>query len=172
MAARHGLFFDFDDGADVRRRVPEVYDTLHRLHRLYDAYSVYENVVNVATINQSVGQEERHFRVEEELFALLLFGKNAYAWTEGKVNAAMGCVTSLWKEAAETGVLPSETALASAATHSSYDSIVFCSERAHRPSEIQAIAESSGANQKLPCFAQSKMKRRRLLKDSTKNTVH
>lgn len=119
-----------DSRAEFDAQWEPVYDTLHRLHRLYDAYSVYENVVNVATINQSVGQEERHFRVEEELFALLLFGKNAYAWTEGKVNAAMGCVTSLWKEAAETGVLPSETALASAATHSSYDSIVLeASER-------------------------------------------
>lgn len=104
------------------------HDELLEYHQLYDIYNEYEGINNIKTINDHGW--EHPIKVDQRIIDLLLFSKELYAQTEGRVNIAMGSVLRLWHDARETGIadpsraaLPDQTALEQAAAHTDIDSI-------------------------------------------------
>lgn len=93
-----------------------------RYHQLFDIYNNYEGINNIKTINDHAGKGP--VQVDKEIIDLLLFSKETYADTEGKMNAAIGAVTVIWHNYREAGIadpenaqVPSEEELRKAAEH-------------------------------------------------------
>ena len=110
------------------RKAQAVHDELLRYHQLFDIYNEYEGLNNLKTINDHPGEA---VAVDKAVIDLLLDCKAYYELTDGRVNAAMGSVLYLWHEAREDGLndfanadLPDGDALAEAAKHASWDSVV------------------------------------------------
>lgn len=104
------------------------HDELLEYHQLYDIYNEYEGINNIKTINDHGW--EYPIKVDQRIIDLLLFSKELYTQTEGRVNIAMGSVLRLWHDARETGIanpsraaLPDQAALEQAAAHTDIDSI-------------------------------------------------
>ena len=105
-----------------------VHDGLLVYHQLFDIYHEYEGLNNLKTINDHPGEA---IEVDRAVIDLLLDCKAYYELTDGRVNAAMGSVLALWHEARNDGLddpmhayLPDAEALAEAAKHTSWDSVV------------------------------------------------
>ena len=110
------------------QKAQAVHDELLRYHQLFDIYNEYEGLNNLKTINDHPGEA---VAVDRAVIDLLLDCKAYYELTKGRVNAAMGSVLYLWHEAREDGLndfanacLPDGDALAEAAKHASWDSVV------------------------------------------------
>lgn len=110
------------------RKTQAVHDDLLRYHQLFDIYNEYEGLNNLKTINDHPGEA---VAVDQAIIDLLLDCKAYYELTGGRVNAALGSVLYLWHEAREDGLndianayLPDGDALAEAARHTSWDSVV------------------------------------------------
>lgn len=104
------------------------HDELLEYHQLYDIYNEYEGINNIKTINDHGW--EHPIKVDQRIIDLLLFSKELYTQTEGRVNIAMGSVLRLWHDAREIGIadpsraaLPDQAALEQAAAHTDIDSI-------------------------------------------------
>lgn len=105
-----------------------VHDGLLVYHQLFDIYHEYEGLNNLKTINDHPGEA---IEVDRAIIDLLTDCKAYYELTDGRVNAAMGSVLALWHEARNDGLddpmhayLPDAEALAEAAKHTSWDSVV------------------------------------------------
>ena len=105
-----------------------VHDGLLIYHQLFDIYHEYEGLNNLKTINDHPGEA---IEVDRAIIDLLTDCKAYYELTDGRVNAAMGSVLALWHEARNDGLddpmhayLPDAEALAEAAKHTSWDSVV------------------------------------------------
>lgn len=114
--------------ADFSATAQTLHDELLEYHQLYDIYNEYEGMNNLKTVNDRAGQAP--VPVDRKIIDLLLFSKELYARTGGKVNIAMGSVLSLWHDARELGIespdqaaLPDRDALEQAAAHTGIDSI-------------------------------------------------
>ena len=110
------------------RKTQAVHDDLLRYHQLFDIYNEYEGLNNLKTVNDHPGEA---VAVDQAIIDLLLDCKAYYELTGGRVNAALGSVLRLWHEAREDGLndianayLPDGDALAEAARHTSWDSVV------------------------------------------------
>lgn len=114
------------------QKAQAVHDALLVYHQLFDIYNEYEGLNNLKTINDHPGEA---VTVDRAVIDLLLDCKRYHALTDGRVNAAMGSVLALWHEAREDGLndfanafLPDGDALAEAAKHTSWDSVVIDAE--------------------------------------------
>ena len=85
-----------------------VYDDLARYDALFDIYEEHEGTANLKTVNDNAGKAP--VAVEPELLSLLLFGKEVYALTEGRVNIAFGSVLTLWHDARTAGIADPDSA--------------------------------------------------------------
>jgi len=110
-----------------------IHDELLEYHRLFDIYNEYEGTVNLKTINDSAAKEP--VKADERIIDLLIDCKAFYDATNGRVNAAMGSVLSLWHEARSDGrddpvnaKLPDSSKLSEAALHMDFDSVVIDKE--------------------------------------------
>ncbi len=124
-------------GRDVSEEVfsakaQAVHDELLVYHQLFDIYNEYEGIANLKTVNDHPGEA---VAVDRAVIDLLLDCKAYYERTSGRVNAAMGSVLALWHEARNDGLddpvnacLPDAEALAEAAQHTSWDSVVIDEE--------------------------------------------
>lgn len=118
-------------GYDVSRqafqtRAEQVHEALLEYHRLFDIYT--DSSGGLKRVNDSAGIAP--VAVEPEVIALLKDCRQAYDLTDGRVNAAMGSVLSLWHDAREAGLadpdhaaLPDRAALEEAAKHISFDTV-------------------------------------------------
>lgn len=120
--------------ADFTAAAQAIHDDLLEYHQLYDIYNEYEGVNNLKTVNDHAG--EAPVSVDRKIIDLLLFSKDLYTRTGGKVNIAMGSVLSLWHDARELGVqypdeaaLPDRDALERAAAHTDINSIQIDEEK-------------------------------------------
>lgn len=86
----------------------EIHNELQEYHELFDIYHDYEGINNIKTINDHAG--DTPVQVDERIIELLQDCKKYYRMTDGKVNAAMGSVLSLWHETREEGILHPEHA--------------------------------------------------------------
>ncbi|NLA96485.1 MAG: FAD:protein FMN transferase [Clostridiaceae bacterium] len=109
--------------------VQELKDDLEVYHQLYDIYTAYPDLVNIKTINEQAGQGP--VVVDQKIIDLLLFSKDAYRLTQGRVNIALGAVTKIWHRYRSEGVddpeaarLPKMALLEEAALHTGMDDLL------------------------------------------------
>ena len=119
--------------AAFTEKAQAIHDELLVCHRLFDIYNVYEGLNNLKTVNDHPGEA---VTVDQTIIDLLTDCKRYYELTGGRVNAALGSVLYLWHEAREDGLndianayLPDSEALAEAAKHTNWDSIVIDDEQ-------------------------------------------
>lgn len=119
--------------ADSQEEFQEIVENfksqLEEYHQLFDIYNEYEGMNNLKTINDHAGQEA--VPVDEKLIDLLLFCREMYENTDGKVNVAMGSVLSLWHDARAIALedpskasIPDMEALEEAAKHMDFSEII------------------------------------------------
>ena len=118
-----------DSEEQFRQEARAIYEQLLVYHRLFDIYNDYEGIANLKIVNDQAGIAP--VKVDSAIIELLLDCKEYYKLTDGKVNAAMGSVLKLWHDARNHGIenpdnakLPDADALAQAAEHISFKSIV------------------------------------------------
>lgn len=109
----------------------EVLAQLEEYHRLYTIYYRYDGMENLCTINELQNGVHRTVTVDERIIDLLLFAKEMYRVTGGKLNVAMGSVLSIWHRYRTAGLdepwaaeLPPMERLAEAAQHTDIDHLV------------------------------------------------
>lgn len=78
-----------------------IYNELKTYHELYDIYNDYEGIHNIKTINDNAGVAP--VKVDQKIIDLLIFGKEAYLDTDGKINITMGSVLKVWHDYREEG---------------------------------------------------------------------
>ncbi|MFV0255277.1 MAG: FAD:protein FMN transferase [Erysipelotrichaceae bacterium] len=93
-----------------------IFERIEYYNQQFDIYNEYEGVNNMRTINQNAGIKP--VEVDQTIIDVLLFSKEMYELTDGKVNVAMGPVLYLWhlqRIAAQTsdreGELPNQNEL-------------------------------------------------------------
>ncbi|WP_349945628.1 FAD:protein FMN transferase [Lacrimispora sp. BS-2] len=86
----------------------DVHDELEIYHQLYDIYNDYEGIANIKTINDNAGKNP--VKVDQKIIDMLKLAGEAYEKTDGKVNAAMGSVLSIWHDYRTKGIENPETA--------------------------------------------------------------
>lgn len=93
--------------AESQEEFDAVYDEIMTLlgeyHKLFTIYHRYEGMENLCTINELVDGAHRVVTVDRRIIDMLLYAKQAYEQTGGKVNVAMGSVLSIWHEYREIG---------------------------------------------------------------------
>lgn len=117
---------------EFRAVAEEIKGGLKEYHELYDIYNDYEGINNIKTINDAAGGAP--VEVDERIIDLLLFCREMYERTGGKLDAAMGSVLKLWHDAREAGEfsedaeLPDAEALEAAGEHCNFDAVVIDAE--------------------------------------------
>ena len=106
----------------------QIKEWLLEYHKLYDIYKSYEGITNLYTLNRSQGEA---VKVDNRIIDLLLYSKDLYKKTDGKLNIAMGSVLSIWHnyrdkglDNPETASLPEISDLKDAALHINFDNVV------------------------------------------------
>ena len=104
-------------------RTDAVADILDKYHKLFDIYYEYTGINNLCTINKLAGGEP--VEVDKELVDFLLYCKEIYNLTDGKVNVMMGSVLSIWHDArtSDTPYLPETSGLEEASRHVAFDAL-------------------------------------------------
>lgn len=113
--------------------VQQIHDELEIYHQLYDIYNDYEGVNNIKTINDNAGIQP--VKVDQRIIDLLLFSREAYAFSEGRMNVALGAVLKIWHDYREAGTEDPESAevppmdlLRSAADHVNIEDMIIDEE--------------------------------------------
>ena len=115
--------------------VQEVLAELDEYHKLYDIYNSYEGISNIRTINKLYDGEHKVVTVDKKIIDMLLYAKEMYNKTNGKMNIAMGSVLSIWHDYRESadknygfGELPPMEALQEAAKHTDINNLIIDEE--------------------------------------------
>lgn len=100
-------------------------------HRLFTIYHRFEGLENLCTVNEVVDGSHRTVKVDRKIIDMLLYAKQMYALTDGRVNVAMGSVLSIWHDYREWGIddptkaeLPPMDKLEAAAQHTNIDDVI------------------------------------------------
>ncbi len=109
-----------DSEEQFRRLKSTVFGRLNELHRKYDRFNEYEGVTNLCTVNRLAGQP---VAVDGDIGRLLDLAFAAYEATDGLVDVSKGRLYALWREAQQTGLLPSEEAIQQAQAMGSMEQI-------------------------------------------------
>lgn len=120
-----------NDKADFDNVSSEIMNELAVYHRLYDIYREYDGVTNLCTVNSLSNGVHRILTVDSRITDLLLYSKEVYTLTSGRVNVAMGSVLSLWHNCRTEAVrspdsakIPSPDALSEASEHTDINNLV------------------------------------------------
>ncbi len=105
----------------------ERYEALHKrlayYNKLFDIYHSYSGITSLKDVNEKAALSP--VRVDKTTLALLLYGKEVYALTDGAVNICMGSVLSIWHEYREEGKqLPPADKLKKAAAHCNMNDLI------------------------------------------------
>ena len=110
-------------------------EELGEYHRLFTIYHRFEGLENLCTVNELVKGEHRTVTVDRRIIDMLLYAKDMYAKTNGRVNIAMGSVLSIWHDYREIGMsdpasatLPPMDKLTAAAQHTDIRCLVIDEE--------------------------------------------
>ena len=113
----------------------ELLAELSEYHRLFTIYHRYDGLENLCTINEITCDAHRTVTVDRRVIDMLLYAKEMYEKTDGKVNVAMGSVLSIWHDYREEGLdepwaakLPPMEMLAVAAEHTDISCMVIDEE--------------------------------------------
>ena len=128
----YGYEAEEQEFADMNR---EIQALLGEYHRLFDIYNEYDGIVNLCSLNKLVGGEHQKLKVDRKIIDMLLYAKEMYALTDGKMNVAMGSVLSIWHDYRTAGIdepwnaeLPPMDALLEAAKHTDINNIIIDEE--------------------------------------------
>ena len=109
----------------------EITSLLKEYHRLFTIYNRYDNLNNIVTINDLVDGEHQVVKVDEKIIEMLIFAKDMYKKTDGKVNVAMGSVLSIWHTYRNDGIddpenaqLPPQNKLEEASKHTNIEDLI------------------------------------------------
>lgn len=110
----------------------EIISLLGEYHRLYTIYHRFDGMENLCTVNELTSEGvHRTVKVDERIIDLLLYAKEMYTLTNGKLNIAMGSVLSVWHDYRTAGTdepwaasLPTDAELSEAALHTSIDDLI------------------------------------------------
>lgn len=132
-----------------------VVDLLGEYHKLFDIYNEYDGIVNLCTLNKLVDGQHQKLKVDRRIIDMLLYAKEMYDLTDGRMNVAMGSVLSIWHDYREAGSLqpvkaelPPMDMLQEASKHTDINSIVIDEENStvwisnpHTKLDVGAIAK-------------------------------
>ena len=111
-----------------------VFDVLCYYHQLFDIYNDYSGINNLKTINDNAGIKP--VEVDKDLIDFLVYCKQMYTLTSGKMNIMLGSVLRLWhncrSEAAidpTNSKIPAENELLEANKHTSIDNLIIDEEK-------------------------------------------
>lgn len=106
-----------------------IHDHLEEYHQLYDKYKNYEGINNIKTINDNAGIKP--VKVDRRIIDMLLFSKQAYEFSGGKVNITLGSVLEIWHTYRTEGIddplsakLPPYELLEEADTHTDINALI------------------------------------------------
>ena len=115
------------------KQAQQIHDNLEEYHQLYDIYHDYEGISNMKTINDQAGIAP--VKVDRRIIDLLIFSKEAYRLTDGKVNVAFGSVLKIWHDYRTEGIddpqsakLPPQDLLQEAARHTDITQVIIDDE--------------------------------------------
>ena len=118
-----------DTESEFKSNCSAVSSLLEEYHKLFDIYYAHAGVSNLYTVNKNAGVAP--VKVDERLIDFLLYAKEMYALTDGRVNIAMGAVLKLWhdcredaEDAPEAARLPDGDALREAAAHTDINKLI------------------------------------------------
>ena len=113
----------------------EILAQLGEYHRLYTIYHRYEGLENLCTVNELQNGVHRTVTVDKRIIDLLLYAKEMYEVTGGRINVAMGSVLSVWHEYRTVGreepwaaELPPTAQLTEAARHTDIGNLIIDEE--------------------------------------------
>lgn len=108
---------------------------LGEYHRLFTIYHRFEGLENLCTVNELVDGQHRTVTVDRRIVNMLLYAKEMYAKTNGRVNIAMGSVLSIWHDYRTLGMddpasaeIPPMDKLTEAAKHTDINCLVIDEE--------------------------------------------
>lgn len=120
---------EFDAVAD------DILAQLAEYHKLYTIYLRFDGMENLCTVNELVDGAHRTVTVDRKIIDMLLYAKDAYSKTNGKMNVAMGSVLSLWHDYRTIGMdnpelaeLPPMQKLQDAALHTDINGLIIDEE--------------------------------------------
>lgn len=115
----------------------EILALLGEYHRLFTIYHRFEGLENLCTINELKNGVHRTVKVDRRIIEMLLYAKEMYRVTDGKLNIAMGSVLSIWHEYRTAGLdepwlaeLPPTERLSAAAEHTDINNLIIDEENA------------------------------------------
>ncbi|MBE6584582.1 MAG: FAD:protein FMN transferase [Ruminococcaceae bacterium] len=104
-------------------------------HKLFTVYNRYEGMENLCTVNDIVDGAHRTVKVDERIIDMLIYARQMYEKTNGKLNVAMGSVLSIWHGYRQEGEknpakaeLPPMDKLLAAADHTDISNMVIDTE--------------------------------------------
>lgn len=113
----------------------EIMSLLEEYHKLFTIYDKYDGLNNLYTVNSLTNGTHSTVMVDQKIIDMLLFSKDMYQKTNGKVNVAMGSVLSIWHNYREQGIndpsaaaLPPMSLLEEAAQHTDIDKLIIDDE--------------------------------------------
>ena len=122
-----------DSEEDFNRVVDDIEKEISYYHELFDIYYKYSGVNNIALLNDKAAKEE--IKVDPELTRFLIYCKDMYDKTDGKVNIAMGSVLKIWNkyrekalDEPENAAIPSKAELIDASQHTDINKLIIDSE--------------------------------------------
>ncbi|OIJ08222.1 thiamine biosynthesis protein ApbE [Anaerobacillus arseniciselenatis] len=107
----------------------EIKERFWEFHKLYDKYNEYEDINNIMTINNNAGIQP--VEVDQEIIDIILFSKEWYERTHGKMNIALGSLIEIWDETMtlasekpEQAALPLMEKLKAASIYTNIDDVI------------------------------------------------
>ena len=82
----------------------EIKAELNEYHRLYNIYLRYDGINNLCVINDVEEGKHNIVKVDKKIIDLLLYSKEMFTLTNGKINVAMGSVLSIWHKYRNLGL--------------------------------------------------------------------
>ena len=108
----------------------EIKTELNEYHKLYNIYLRYNGMNNICVINELTDGKHSVVKVDKKIIDLLLYSKEMYTLTNGKINVAMGSVLSIWHKYRNWGLddpanaeLPPKEKLEEAMKHTDFNKI-------------------------------------------------
>ena len=98
----------YEDKQEFEELVNFIYDETKIYHQLFDRYNDYEGINNLKTVNDMAGIQP--VKVDQKIIDLLLYSKEIYEQTDGKVNIAFGSVLEIWHDYRDMGTYNPEDA--------------------------------------------------------------
>lgn len=124
-----------ETGEEFQAIADEICAELEVYHQLFDIYNRYDGLENLYKINKLYSGEHRVITVDRKIIDMLLYAKEMYQLTNGKMNIAMGSVLSIWHDYREeadenfgVGELPPMDALVAAAEHTDINDLIIDEE--------------------------------------------